>query len=200
MSKLIRSDKNTESVERHPFGGCNRLLNHFQVIGAALLEYESSRSDRSERDFGVAVAFVPIEVLESYLEDLLSLDVSIDRLYLSYEEPSLLSLCFAIAGMIFSVGLGIFAASTGASLFLSLALTICLAFPFAALWHFAPRAGIMRRMRLAQVLSRHISHRRGGDSDEGPGSGSLFLSSLLTAKRSGSTQGAARSLYSDVLH
>lgn len=159
------------------------------------MRYEESLALDAERELQVSTAFVPIEVLESYLEDLLNAVIPDERLFIKTRRSGLASMALALVGMVGATILGLLAVSSGAPLVLSLALTVCLAFPFAVLWHFAPREGAARRMRLAQVLSRVIAYRRGGDRGESRRSGRTLLSELLAGKTSETTQGAAKIMF-----
>ena len=178
---------------RHPFGGCDRLRGHYKTIGQALLSFESSSgTPKDERAFQLAVAFVPIEVLESYLEDLLELIRSEENLFIEREDVFQLGSYLPAAGLIAAMALGIYASSSGTSPLLSFALTVCIALPFTVLWYVFPNIGVARRMRLARLVSQEISRRRGGDSDVAPVSRREgFLTTLIGGKAQGTTQGAA---------
>lgn len=192
-----------ERRELHPFGGCNRLLGQYACIGQELLKYEASArrygygSFSAFSHFREGVAFVTLEVLESYLEDLLDLEVDEDRLFITRETPAFQWIAVSLVGLCGSMALGLYAASTGASLFASFTLTVALAFPFAVLWHFAPRGGVTRRMAFAQIVSHEVARRRG--SDKGPresATESRFMFSELIAQKSpGSARSAAMVIY-----
>jgi hypothetical protein len=183
---------------RHQFGGCNRLLNQYRVIGSELLRFEANSykytygltCDTTELREGLA--FIPVEPLEAYLEDLLDLEVGEDYLFIFREKGRFHPVIVAFSGLLFAICTGLYAASSGASLFLAFALTFSLALPFAVLWHFAPREGAMRRLGFAQVLSQEISRRRGHDRDTGEGTRSgMVINRLLPRKAQASAQGAA---------
>ena len=180
----------------YPFGGCSRLLTDYRTIGRELLAFEQAnrlygyRSFRAFTAFREGVVFVSVEVLESYLEDLLDLEVPEEKLCIQREAArfrGLPALCFS--GMVTGLGIGLFAARTGASLLLSSALAVAIAAPFAILWHFSPRSRVTRRMLFARVLSQEISRRRGRDKDEGAG---IMFERFMAKKGAGSMQGAAR--------
>lgn len=178
-------------------------MNQYRTIGAELICYEqqyyqqwrgySRPSFEALRAFREGVVFVPVEILESYLEDLLELDISEERLFIYRERSSLPVLAIALLGLFGSLAAGLFAAYVGASLILSFALTAIIALPFGVLLHFAPRDSLTRRMMFAKVVSHEISRRRGGDRESGEVS-SLTLEQLLRAGNTGSFQGAARNL------
>jgi hypothetical protein len=196
------SPLSASAAEKHPFGGCNRLLSQYSCIGAELLKYESSArrygygSFSAFSHFREGVSFVPLEVLESYLEDLLDIDVSEDRLFIKRESPNLRWIVVSLLGLSGASSLGLYAASTGASLFSSFALTAALAAPFGVLWHFAPRGGLSRRMGFAQIVSHEVARRRG--SDKGPretANPQFAFSELLAQKTPGSARSAAFTLH-----
>ena len=143
------------------------LGHQYRIIGAELLRYEknhnSSRSSSLELfdEFKVGVSFVPVEVLESYLEDLLDLAVSEESLWIRRDFFRYKSLVIASFGLLLAIFSGLYAATFGASLMLSLALTVVLAIPFALLWQFYPREGLARRIGFAQIVSHEIARRRG---------------------------------------
>jgi hypothetical protein len=153
----------------HPYARSLRLMNDYRTIGGELLRYESSTRGYGHQAFAAftrfreGVAFVAVEVLESYLEDLLDIDVSDDALFIKLQGFRVRSIHWALVGLLGAVTVGLYAASTGASLPLSLGVTVALAFPFAIVWHFAPRDGLTRRVGFAQILSHEIARRRGGD-------------------------------------
>jgi len=193
---------NHTEVEPHPFGGCNRLLSQYSCIGAELLKYEASTrrygygSFSAFSHFRQGVSFVSLEVLESYLEDLLDLDVSEERLFINRESPNLKWIFVSLLGLSGATSLGLYAASTGASLYASFALTAALALPFAVLWNYAPRGGVTRRMGFAQIVSHEVSRRRG--SDKGPRESiepQFAFSDLIAQKTPGSARSAAFTIY-----
>lgn len=185
---------------RHQFGGCNRLLSQYKVIGTELLRYEeqayqygySLSPDYSE--FRQGVSYIPVETMESYLEDLLDLEVSTERLFI-FREPRLHASFLSLGGLLFAICTGLYAASSGASLILAFGLTVCLALPFAVLWHYTPREGLMRRVYFAQVLSHEISRRRGDRDGSESSRPTLVLHRFLGRKAAPrSAQGAALNL------
>jgi hypothetical protein len=155
--------------ELSPFGGCTKLLSHYRQTGAALLAYERVvcgspiPAHRHVRDFGHAVAFVPVEALESYLDDLLDLGVHDDSLFIKKSQPAkralfLVGLCLATLSYL------VFATMTGAA---SAALPLLIVVTFCAgigsALYFLPRTKVLRRFSFATVLSREIARRRGQD-------------------------------------
>lgn len=184
----------------HPFGGCNRLAQSYELIGQELLKYDMAlyryNTAGQYPDFRTGVASVQVEVLESYLEDLLDLDVPEQKLSIVRRHPHYIYHWLSLSGLLGSVGTGLYAVSTGASLVLSFGITVVLSLPFGVLWHFAPRGGLVRRLAFAQIVSHEISRRRGTDrNDDTDSGGATVLTSLLTqSSKTSRLQGAARSL------
>jgi len=153
----------------HPYGRSAKLVGDYRTIGTELLRYEAGTRSYGYQSFSAftgfreGVSFIGVEVLESYLEDLLDLDISDDALFIRLKGFRVRSTHWALVGLIGAVTVGLYAASSGASLPLSLGLTVALAFPFAIVWHFAPRDGLTRRVGFAQILSHEIARRRGGE-------------------------------------
>lgn len=194
MAEQRASEKHTA----HPFGGCNRLLSQYACIGEELLKYEVNArrygygSFSAFTHFREGVAFVPLEVLESYLEDLLDLEIPESRLCIERESPNFKWTAVSLLGLSGAIGLGLYAASTGASLFASFALTVALALPFAVLWHFSPRSGVTRRMGFAQIVSHEVSRRRGSDKGpREPAEPQFAFPEFLVQKTPGSARAAA---------
>jgi hypothetical protein len=109
------------------------------------------------------VAFVPVEALESYLDDLLDLAVHDDSLFIRKSQPAkralfLLGLCCATLSYL------VFATVTGAA---SAALPLLIVVTFCAgigsALYFLPRTKVLRRFSFATVISREIARRRGHD-------------------------------------
>lgn len=170
--------------ERHPFGGCDKLLSQYQLVGAALCDVEQdfgvwrslldpltssvtlmgagvSFSKITVTKFREDVVTVSVEVLESYLDDLLNLDTDESELFIKKKYPYLVPSCVALLGLVFAVSFGMYSLAHGAKFQLGLLLTVFAAFPFALVWHFAPRERVVRRMRFAKLLAVEISRRRG---------------------------------------
>ena len=64
----------------HPYSRSVKLVSDYRTIGTELLRYESGTRSYGYQSFSAftgfreGVAFVSVEVLESYLEDLLDID------------------------------------------------------------------------------------------------------------------------------
>lgn len=160
------------NLEAHPFGGCNKLLNHYACIGSELIKYEVTAGRygygtlSALKHFREGVVFVPLEVLESYLEDLLDIEVSETRLFITSNGSSRSWLFLCILGLMTAIAVGLYAASSGASIWRSFGLTLLIALPFWVVWHLAPKDGVARRLGFAQVVSHEVARRRG--LDKGP--------------------------------
>lgn len=152
-----------------PFGGCNRLLEQYQQTGRALLEYERRicgaliPGQRHNREFGQSVAFVPVEVLESYLDDLLDVGVSDESLFIKKLQPAKRALALSAVGLA-AFALSAFEVLSGATVasLTALILVTFLAGLGAALY-FIPRMKVLRRFSFATVVSGEIARRRGHD-------------------------------------
>ncbi len=161
---------------RHPFGGCNRLLDQYRVIGRELLLYERERRQVKEfisvrrrtvskplQDFRAALSLIPLEVLESYLDDLLDPAITNEALYIG-KSSFWRSAIIPFFGLTVALGIGLLLADQGSSFWLSFVLTILLAIPSALCWYFYPQGLVSRRMMFAQLLSQEIYRRRGFDT------------------------------------
>jgi len=211
----------SNSAGGHQFGGCDRLLGHYRLIGRQLLECERSQGglrslinfsalqldwngEETEGGFSIealanfrqGVVIVPVEVLESYLDDLLDLDVDEANLFIARRRPIFGSALISLLGMCAAMSIGLYAVSLGVAFFFSLTITVFLALPFAVLWHFVPREQIVRRVRFAKLLSHEIARRRGRDGPLIPlrNVRHPVLQKLWGGKSTPSAHGAARGL------
>ena len=166
---LMQASRTAHNDDLHPFGGCNRLLEQYQQIGAALLAYERRACgalipvNRYASDFRYAVSFVPVEVLESYLDDLLDLGVTDESLFIkkpSVSRPALALLAISLVTVcyVFSIG----HASSPVYAFPALLIGAFMAGIIGALY-FLPRTKVLRRFSFATIVSREIASRRGHD-------------------------------------
>lgn len=168
------------------------MLGHYQTIGKELLQIESKGSIGSLRE---GVAFVPVEVLESYLEDLLDLGVREETLFIQREQHWLRSWQVQASGIGLALCAGLYAASTGASVPAALGIVVALGLPFSLLLFLGPKMGLMRRMSFAQTLSGEISRRRGRDKDGDMPTTRLTLRDVLTGPpQKAPIQGAAKTI------
>ena len=151
------------------FGGCNRLLEHYRQVGRSLLDYERRvcgaliPGPRFSREFGHAVAFVPVEVLESYLDDLLDVGVSDESLFIKKLKPAKRALALIVIG-IAAFGVSAVEVLNGATLASLSALILVTFFSgLGAALYFIPRMKVIRRFTFATVVSGEIARRRGYD-------------------------------------
>ncbi|MCB0355147.1 MAG: hypothetical protein KDD64_16560 [Bdellovibrionales bacterium] len=157
-----------EQESSSSFGGCRQLEERYRAIGRALSSFESHNgrfsqiSPKALKELRESLVFIPVEVLESYLDDLLNTEVPSHKLFLPVDHFGTKVAWLALAGLLFAVGVGLLAASSGAGLLVAFAVTLTAASPFAVLWNLSPREASARRMRFAHVLSHVISQRRGG--------------------------------------
>ena len=143
---------------------------HYKIIG-----HELSSFDRVSRysydllpaftEFREGVAFVPVEVFESYLEDLLDSNKSCQQLSIDDGGCLRRRLALPLIGLAFVIACGIHFAGQGVSIPAALSITLISAVPFGALLHLAVTHDSRRRMKFAQVISREIARRRGEDRD-----------------------------------
>ncbi len=182
----------SSSSDISAFGGCTRLLEHYRQTGAALLAYEGRMygalvpTKSHSREFSHGVAFVPVEVLESYLDDLLDLGVSDESLFIKKPRPSkrallLVGICLlTLLGALYSLTVGPFEVPMPALLLSTFLAGIGSAF------YFVPRTKILRRFGFATIVSREIAARRGHDrTDLGGFATRLLIRDLWQAPRGG---------------
>lgn len=184
MTQLVVSDiamcsdrgmsvaKSSDSSELHPFGGCNKLLEQYRMTGRGLLAYEAVAcaalipSARRQRDFSAAVAFVPVEVLETYLDDLLDLGVSDESLFIRKSKPCWRGRLFLIVLMVALAGaLCVWHGDLAAALMPAL-LAVAFLAGIGTTLYFLPRTKAIRRFSFATVVSREIGQRRGQGKPE----------------------------------
>lgn len=195
------SERKTDKVrEISGFGGCNNLSSHYQRLGDELCALDSGLSRygflRDYDNFRVGVATVPVEVLESYFEDLLDIDVPEERLFINRRNLGFFFQVLSILGLAAAFGWGLWSVARGASLIVSFAMTFFMSAPFAILWHFSPRMQLMRRIGFARVVSQEIFRRRGGERGDDHGSAPSVISTFLGGRGARpSLPGAARKIY-----
>jgi hypothetical protein len=161
-----------EQGERSPFGGCVRLLDQYRQVGRALLEFEEGvcgslgSSKAHLAVFSTSVSFVPVEVLEGFLDDLLDLGVSDESLFIKKSRPAiraLLLLATCIAALLL---LTFHAPDLSGSASLPLLLVVVFLAGLGSALYFIPRTKVLRRFNFATVVSREISQRRGTDKND----------------------------------
>lgn len=163
-------------VERgiHQFGGCNRLLGHYRTIGGGCLKFEmnsgfyAAQVERAAGEFQETVSFVPVEVLESFLEDLLNPEVPQDSLFIADKTPAFwfsLQRQLPFVALLAAAAAVLYAASWYGPLLMAVVVVLLLALGLAIYWHLSSRESA-RRMRFAQLLWHEIARRRGNLKDE----------------------------------
>jgi hypothetical protein len=133
------------------------------------MEYESRLCSsliprhHPSKHFGQSVVFVPVEVLESYLDDLLELGVSDESLFIKKTRPAKRALVLSALGVSTFV-VSVVAVLNGATI-ASLSALIIVTFlaGLGGAMYFVPRMRSLRRFSFATVLSREIARRRGHD-------------------------------------
>jgi len=153
---------------------------NYATVGRSLLEYEmlayesfeavlyrstlygSDRYNKPARQFRESVSFLNNEVLQSYFEDLLDLEISDAALFIDREYSIIQNYYFPLVGMLTGLGSGLYTASLGLPLVVALSLILIMSVPCALFLYSMPRRGARRRMVFAQLLARELDYRRGG--------------------------------------
>ena len=166
----------------------NQLLENYRLIGRELICVESSGTVASFRE---GIASVPLEDLESFLEDLLDLSVQEEVLGIQRDRPWFYSLKVLSFGILGAVAGGLYCVSVGASVLSSFSLTLILGAPFGSILYLTPRIGLMRRMRFARIVSSEVNRRRGKDENN---RNPLFLFSDVLKTSKNPAAGTARTI------
>jgi hypothetical protein len=149
----------------------SKLTEQYRYIGCELLELEadlgiySSPSEYVRKQFQSSSVFVPTEVLESYLDDLLSAGVPYSRLGLGKQRSNLLFYLMIGGSFVFAVLIGLLAVHYGYSIITSLIFTCGLSFPLVLAAFCIPQVAFARRLKFARLVSAEIIRRRGGDGE-----------------------------------
>ena len=142
--------------------GGRALLHQYHTIGGALLAFEEGqaaflpKTGECEKNFREATVFVSVEVLESYLDDLMDLSVSDERLHIERPRTSrvLLTLvCVILAGLL-AMPAGV------------LVVLCCIPAVLLVSGWYRSRSALMRRLSFARAVTKEVNRRRG--RDEGP--------------------------------
>ena len=168
---VTREDKQADN-----FGGCQRLKTHYTLIGQALKNCEvmygcrfstwklkARGQERAEvaEQFRQESVFVPTEVLESYLDDLLNLSKPDGDLFISpgtacvVRQKLFTGIC-AFGTLALLVGDMIHGA-----IYKVLVLLLGLGSTVGLSALLRPQGSIRRRMYFCQIVSQEISRRRG---------------------------------------
>lgn len=144
----------------------------YRIIGAELLALEGRYdaigriTPSSFKSFRQGVVTISVEVLESYLEDLLDNSVDDGYLFIERAGKEWVAKGVALVGLGAALAAGLYLAVQSDSIALSFPSTLLLACPFAWLWHRGARLGANRRMFFAHIVSHEIARRRGISRDE----------------------------------
>lgn len=168
----------------------NKFDSQYRTIGASLLAYErsarsiSARPERMVSDLRGNLAFVQVEMLESYLDDLLDLEVPEAKLFIDRHYILSRSVPLSLAGLFSSVLIGLYLAGEGIPLAAASGISSFLSMPFLVLFYVSPRGALARRLMFAQVLSLEVARRRGRDKGEAPRgfSPSVIIGGILQGK------------------
>lgn len=167
--RLMQFSRSPRNSDVHPFGGCNRLLEQYQQVGRSLIAYERRvggaliPAQSFMRDFRTSVSFVPVEVLESYLDDLLDLGVSDDSLFIRRPRTSRRALALLMLSAVTALYLVVTAEITPSAVSLPVVVTVAFLAGLGSALYFLPRSKVVRRFSFATVVSREIASRRGHD-------------------------------------
>ena len=191
---------NSDKASQHPFGGCNRLLEQYRTIGRALLAHERGLcpafipSGRAIREFSTSVSFVPVEVLETYLDDLLDLGVSDEGLFIRKPKTTWRGVVLLLAAV--TVLLAWQTQLTAAHVPVLLAVTFLAG--IGSTLYFLPRTKAIRRFSFATLVSHEIGNRRGQDKTRMGTIATRFLIGEMWRFRDYSTSKPLPSQYAQV--
>lgn len=172
------------------------LQHSYSTIGAALTAYDyncfcnKQHEDVAFSVFREDLVFVNVEVLESYLEDLLNLQMSDEYLCISKDCSCWPTRIFEVSIALFAVCMGSVSALLGATQTMAYALTFISIIPLLCVYYLSPRS-TRRRMRFGRVVSREISRRRGHDKD-GAGRNNISIGDFFIRAHSSGMHGAAK--------
>ena len=145
------------------------LKTHYLTVGSELLKYEMeclgwrlNNEDAARRQFREGVSFVPVEVLESFLDDLLDLRIPDRSLHIERQIRFAGVVLAGIALILLGIALNYFA--MGLSYFQSFAFSMLLGLGALFVWHHTYRRS-HRRLLFVKILSQEISRRRGRHGD-----------------------------------
>ena len=156
-----------KAVSEHPFGGCDKLLNHYKTIGETLLSIEAQYlyyaygSHAVQQEFRERVSFVSVEILESYLEDVLDRSVSLDFLHIV--RPGIWNRfdILTIISVICAGAAGAYLSLYSHSSLIGVLVTCSLVLPVLIVWFRSPFGTLARRVGFARIISHEIARRRG---------------------------------------
>ncbi len=146
--------------------GSRLLIRHYQIIGMALVAFEEeresllSKAEKCQKTFREGVAFVPVEILESYLDDLMDLSIEEEKLFLDPGRHHVVRLLWRSAFL--AVGSSILVMLLGNSVYAASCIALLAASLYLPFWQRA-RGQVVRRLQLSRVVSREVNRRRGRD-------------------------------------
>ena len=192
--KLLLKRENKENAPKlHPFGGCNTLLSQYNIIGTALTDCEKltnrfHNNSQIYKKFHETVFFIPVEVLESYREDLLDIDITESKLFINQKSITdkfssyfnLTSLSFLLL-FIISLSFGIYNLFQSGSVFTSLIISSVVLLPYIFFIDLVPNNKIIRRVRMSKIIMQEINSRKGSKNTKvNNGKFELFISEIGT--------------------
>lgn len=146
-----------------------QLCGHYRSVGIALLAYERESplllrviNKPAMANLRVALSFLPDSILDSYLEDLLDLEVLDRDLFIASRSfsPRNLLVALPFAGLLCSVGTGFYLSTLELAYSFCVAVIVICSIPFAILWEWVPRSS-NRRLFFARLIAAQLSNRRG---------------------------------------
>jgi hypothetical protein len=171
----------------------------YQSIGQSLLAYEQkAKHITSDINFAFTelrenLAFIQVEVLESYLEDLLNPKVSDEALCIARKRTKFYRFIFDILVIVTALSAGLLFIEYGYSKYTAFLAIFCSFLPFYFLSKYSPFL-ITRRMSLARALSKEISRRRGRDDDDNTRT-KIAIKDFFIRSNAGGIQGTAKIKY-----
>lgn len=134
------------------------LREYYLTVGNALIE-----ANGNQHQFRQAVVFLPVEILESYLQDLLTPRITNETLFIRPEPISAARFIWVplviLATVLFiTVSLGLIS-----PIYLTAVLALTLACVSAALVYYSLSQGMLRRMKFSRMVNIEIIRRRGND-------------------------------------
>ena len=146
-----------------------QFCRHYHSVGMALLAYEKEAPlllrvfhKPATANLRVALSFLPDAILDSYLEDLLDLDILDKDLFIAVPSlsPRKLLVALPFAGLFAAGGIGFYLSTLDLPYSFCVAVIVFCSIPFALLWEWVPRFS-NRRLFFARLIAAELSNRRG---------------------------------------
>lgn len=170
----------------------------YAIIGEALLHYES-KTKNATTDYNFAfnelrenLVFTNVELLESYLEDLLNIKISDGALYIERSKCRFAGIPCELTLVLIALAGGLTFYLLDTNIITAILLTALLSLPLLLISYLAPFT-VKRRMVFARALSKEIARRRGRDDESGRSS--ILISDFYVKSTSQGLPGAARVRY-----